>query len=234
MKRLMVLVLAAAGASSFAGTFTLGSTGDARITSFEVDTNFRNDGLSTSTSSISKNRSLLQFDLSSIPGTETITSAVLRLSGHSNSGSGNSTSVDVFRVTRSWLENEVTWDQAQNFQDWTTPGGEAAGTTGVQWTNPYSTTAVNAGTGYAYIDMDVTLLVQQWQAGTFSNFGFALASPLGSTLDYTSSEGTRRGEAGTFGDTPQLVITTVPEPASLCALGIGAVALLKRRRGSRR
>jgi hypothetical protein len=151
-------VLAIAQADDAAAVIVnLEPTADAPIKQFMVDTNFRDAPLSTRFSTNNDRRSVLQFDLSSIPAGQIIDSATLNLYGHSVLGSTDVSSVSAFKVTRSWLENEVTYRQATNGLDWTQLGGDYVGTTNVYDVSPYASwTGLQSGLANAWYTWDVT------------------------------------------------------------------------------
>lgn len=110
-------------------------------------------------------RGLVQFDLSSIPGTATINQATLyvRLVNSCDIGERTHT-VTAYRTGSSWSESSVTWNSQ--------PGiGEA-----------YGSVAIPSRT-WGWYALDVTDLVRAWMAGTYSNYGVMLRGPEGSGDD---------------------------------------------------
>lgn len=107
-------------------------------------------------------RSLLQFDLASIPAGTLLTSADLSVQAAS---SGNAL-VQVRRVTAPWAENTVTWVSSAGNID---PTVHAA--------------TPNGGAGYVGpLSFDVTALAQDWLDGTFPNDGMVLGQSSNSTV----------------------------------------------------
>ncbi|RME80270.1 MAG: DNRLRE domain-containing protein, partial [Caldilineae bacterium] len=106
-------------------------------------------------------RSLIQFDLSSVPPASTIVSATLSMYLDKSKGS-QTESIEVHRVTASWDEATVTWNSVSGGQyDPTIVDSIVAGNKGwKQW--------------------DVQTLVQEWIDGTYSNYGMILLSPSNS------------------------------------------------------
>ncbi len=110
-----------------------------------------------------KIRSLIQFDLSSLPATTVISSAVLSLYWAPGSDEGNhygffgSNKAYLERVTSAWQENTVTW----NTQPTTTS------------TNRVSIPGSTSGT-QNYININVKTLVQKMINDPSQNFGFML------------------------------------------------------------
>ena len=101
-------------------------------------------------------RSLLRFDLSQLPADAVIDQATLTLTCRKvNSGSY---SVATFRVTGSWTESGVTWNNRPGY-DPQSHGSIA----------PYDST-------YRAYPVDVTALVQGWADGSYVNQGIVLQS----------------------------------------------------------
>lgn len=159
---------------------------------------------------------LVRFDLSAIPATATIRSAVLEL--RENAGaSAIGGQVDVHRVTADWSEGtssggtgESSWDDRMTGVAWSSGGGDFDPT-------PYASTFVpSAAPGWH--SWDVTQLVADWHAGTYPNRGLALELPNpGGWLEFDSSD------ASTAANRPKLTVTYVCE----CALGTPQTVLLK-------
>ena len=83
--------------------------------------------------------------------------------------------MDLFRVTRDWTEETVTWNNAATGTPWTTPGGDVAERVGrilqlsgeANWNHVF------------YPPVDLTMLVQKWAAGTVPNYGLMMVhSPV--------------------------------------------------------
>jgi len=120
-------------------------------------------------------RTLLQFDLGSLPAGELVTSATLRLTAHPSRTVDNSANVpmEVYRLSRPWVESQVTWNVASSGDNWSTPGGDFAGTGG---STPYAASSDDPAPG-SPVEWDVTQLVSEWHQGLYSNNGLALAPP---------------------------------------------------------
>jgi hypothetical protein len=121
-------------------------------------------------------RSLIRFDLGLIPAGATITSATATLYASNN---GNTT-VKVHRVTNSWTESTVTWNNFAAAFDSTVL---ATFTTG----------------GWTTHSFDLTAQVQAWYAGTNPNFGILLEEDTGTAVTgYNASEGGTTGSTGSI------------------------------------
>ena len=133
-------------------------------------------------------RSVIKFDLSSIPSTASIQSAVLYLyntgsNAHVLSGSQSSLN----RVTQNWTESSVVWYYFQ----YTTTG---------------SINVPAATSTYQDYELDITNMVQSWVNGTYSNNGllFKLNNETsGGALIFASREFTNASKR------PKLVVTYI-------------------------
>ncbi len=66
-------------------------------------------------------RSLIKFDLSSIPSTNTVSSAILSLWINADN-SNNARTANAYRVLRNWVESQATWNAWSTGNNWTTAG----------------------------------------------------------------------------------------------------------------
>jgi hypothetical protein len=123
-------------------------------------------------------RSLLYFDLSSIPKNAKITSAVLQLTaGYLSYTNPKGAEMGVYRVTKLWDEGAATWSKAESGTSWEHPGGDAVGTTGTLFEDPYATnddTGESDGKKGPKLDWNITGLVSEWVSGKFPNYGLMI------------------------------------------------------------
>lgn len=103
-------------------------------------------------------RAILQFDLSSIPTTATITSASLFMPQSSGGTNPSPLAVNVYRNLTSWDESLVTYNTA--------PAMSASVSA--------SATMDNSS---AWRTWSITALAQNWLNGTFQNYGLTLMAP---------------------------------------------------------
>jgi hypothetical protein len=129
-------------------------------------------------------RSLVEFDIASLPPDIDITEATLRvyLVGYWDYPDTSRT-IRTYRITSSWSESNVTWNNR--------PGYGSA----------YGSRSIVSG-AWGWYEFDVTNLVSAWYDGTYTNHGVMLRGPETSGLDSSwRSFGTRESPY-----TPQLVI----------------------------
>ncbi len=195
-------------------------------------------------------RSLLQFDLASLPPAiqadpGLITSATLGLyywSAPHDDPAGRT--YVVHRVTNSWDEMNSTWQARDDYQE-ASPVYWDPFNTGVPAYQPgggdfastvYATAAVPHSTD-TWMTWNVTGLVREWVAGTHANLGLIVkdaseieGNPGSGAVSYHA-----RFRSRDYQDTglrPYLEV--VPEPATIALVGLGTVALaVSRRRGRR-
>ncbi|KOO40323.1 DNRLRE domain-containing protein [Priestia koreensis] len=135
-------------------------------------------------------RSLLKFDLSSIPNSTTILSAQLN-TWMSVASNDTPISIGLYQATTDWIENQASWNYAKQVPStgWNTKGGD------------FNTTALsivrNIGPLQSLdhsIKWDVpTEVITNWRDNPSQNFGFMLKSLNEGTNTYKkfiSSEGT--------------------------------------------
>ncbi|MCM3576466.1 DNRLRE domain-containing protein [Mesobacillus subterraneus] len=120
-------------------------------------------------------RSLIKFDLSSIPGATHILSSSLNLWFSSTNGS-SPVDISLFKVSRDWEENQASWNYAMTSPSvaWTNKGGDYV------VSNKLAT--VKGLTSPTSLDIDMkkwevpTHIIQNWKGGTDPNHGFLVKS----------------------------------------------------------
>jgi hypothetical protein len=150
--------------STFTTTATLYSTIDSYISRINSTTNYGTlSSLYIKGSSTDTKRTLLQFDLSSIPAGAVIDAASLQL--YHTAGAISET-VDLYRLTKQWTETGVTWNKADALNSWATAGGDG---------DPTVVASTNLGTTLnTYKAWDVLSLARGWYSGAYPNNGVAL------------------------------------------------------------
>jgi hypothetical protein len=115
-------------------------------------------------------RTLLQVDLSSLPAGAHVVSAVLQIEAETVHLSGPSAQLAAHRITRAWSETNATWSNYDVVlvlgQPWTTAGGDFDPVAAASVSLPDETKG--------WKSFDLTVLVQQWLAGTYPNYGVLL------------------------------------------------------------
>lgn len=173
-------------------------------------------------------RTMLQFDVSSIPSGKVL-SATLRLQNAANGVKNGQAYGYVFRLTNSWSETQASWSNRLTGTPWSAAGGDFDGslTNGTILLQPY---AVVSNIVY---EVNVTALVRGWVDGAYPNDGLVIVSPMEGSNTYRlfyfeSRESTTSGAV-----LPSLVIVyDIPEPTTL-ALGLLAIGFAWiRRRGA--
>ncbi|HEX8309493.1 MAG TPA: DNRLRE domain-containing protein [Allosphingosinicella sp.] len=177
------------GAPAAAATYSLTPTQDTDVR--ENGGGASNCGvcttLGTRRHSTGEYRSLYQFSLASIPSSQRVVSATLRLWV---TDAENST-VSLYRVTQSWSEGTLTW----------------ANSAGVSFNPTVIASFVPASSG-RYYDIDVTALVAEWRSGAVANNGLITRLAANNTLAGFTSR-----EWATVAQRPQLVVVTDPAPS---------------------
>ena len=108
-------------------------------------------------------RFLLDFDLNGyVPAGATVTSAMLSV--RANGGGATTHHVGLHELSRSFVEGQVTWNDAASGQAWTLAGGDYGASIGV------FATAGNSG----WLTYDVKTVVQSWVNTPASRHGFTM------------------------------------------------------------
>jgi RHS repeat-associated protein len=165
-------------------------------------------------------RSLIKFDLSSIPSNTTITSATLSLWTDADF-SDNDRWVRVYRLKVPFNESQATWNEASTGVSWQSPGASGA--------NDRESTAIGSVQILANESLDVekqislsTAQIQEMVSGAFTNNGFIIIADteLDDRFNYRTSDAsaaTKRPklviEYTTSSSTPTPTNTPTPGPS---------------------
>lgn len=186
-------------------------------------------------------RTMMEFDLSSIPAGSTITSATLTM--HVNWFRGGALNISLYPALASWMEGEsnagggefggggggsasmegdVTWiHRWVGGPLWSTPGGDFAATAA-------ATTSVSGAGFYNWSSPGMVANLQSWLDNPAGNLGWMIKSPE-SVIGNTKRFDSRESSVAEF--RPRMVVTyTIPTPgAAGMALCLGLVGVRRRR-----
>ena len=111
-------------------------------------------------------RSLIRFDLTSVPPDAIILSAELQLCLAGEYYFPQKRVIYVHRITGFWKDKEVTWNKMREGQNWQSPGGD------------FDCVIENAmcliGTNSGWVSWDLTRTIKDLLDGKYLNFGFLL------------------------------------------------------------
>lgn len=119
-------------------------------------------------------RALIQFDLASIPVNSQITGVNLKLYDEGLNLSDNNRTMRVFRVLRTWVDSQSTWNIYSTGNSWGTAG--CANTTTDREATDIGTITMPATevAGYVTIPLTVSAIQAMIPGGSFTNNGFLL------------------------------------------------------------
>lgn len=154
------------------------------------------------------NRSLIKWDLSSIPAGSVVISATLSIYV-SFDNSDNTRTMRAYRVKRAWVEGQATWNIYSTGNNWGTAGCANTTTdreaTDIGNVSVLSNLAVNA-------EVQISLTpskVQEWISGALNNYGMLLKVDTETAQDQYIYYAHEHATAGTK---PKLVITYTTPP----------------------
>lgn len=173
------------------------STHDAYINQEQPDENKGDDNdLKVKPDSGKERRILTEFDVSFIPQNSSIVAATLML--YEDNVKDNQTLL-VHRLTKSWDESQVTWDQSDDSTPWITAGGDF---------DPAIVASFAPDIEGEFQEIDISAAVQAWINGTSPNHGLLVRS--------TGANGEvkfKSREEGNSDKHPQLCVTYVASPS---------------------
>lgn len=185
---------------------------DASVRQASATSNFGTQTTNNVASANAGNRRLyVKFDLAAcspaIPSTAVVRTATLR-NYLSAIPSAVCRTVDIFRVTATWAEATITWNN-QPFG--ATINNPASGSATDAFAVGSAAGCANASTGAYATGAVVTTDVAAFVAGTATNFGWMLRDDVeGSATAYTSTMSAK--ELATAAQAPELVVTYVLVP----------------------
>jgi hypothetical protein len=164
-----------------AATYTVYTNGDSWLKEPNPSENHGTDVENSSKAGTNdRNRPVWKFDLSSIPADSLVSSALASFYVTDSSSGSRS----VHRITDSWSEGTVNWTNTAADYD----------ATAIDTFTPSSSSA--------FVDVDLTQLVQDWICGTYSNHGILFATSSTNEAKFASEEWS------TSGQRPYLTIVT--------------------------
>jgi hypothetical protein len=157
-------------------------------------------------------RSLIKFDLSSIPSGSTITGVTLRIYDLASDFADNNRTLRAYRLLRTWVENQATWNIYSTGNNWGTAG---AGNTSTDREATDIGSVATPGIEVAqYYEIALTAAkVQEWFVGTLTNNGLLLQMDT-----ETDDCHYYAGRDDVSGHKPELVVTYTPPPSGFFAL----------------
>jgi len=145
-------------------------------------------------------RSILRFDLSSIPTGASVIDTKLHLNFVTScyySGHSQRRTVTVYRAASSWSESTVTWNNKPGYAE------------------AYDSASVGVTSStLGWYSFDVTNLVRAWMAGIYSNYGIMVRGPETSGSEFVRFEITASEASGTWID-PYLEVTYIAPAVGL-------------------
>lgn len=132
-------------------------------------------------------KSLLRFDVSTLPANAVVDEATLQVyyAGRSN---GNTLTLGAHRVLPEWIDSQANWSQRKTGVNWSV-GGMGSGS---DYTATAEATAVLTGAGGAWVELNVTNAAQAWVNNPANNYGLVLLQEAASgyvTYDFCSELG---------------------------------------------
>ena len=107
----------------------------------------------------------MEFNLASIPvGSNVLTSTLFLYEENTQ----NNQTIHLHRITNSWVESQVSWNERNAGVPWNTPGGDYITATTVATFTP--------NIDKQHRQINITSVTQGWVNGTFTNYGLLLRS----------------------------------------------------------
>ncbi len=163
----------------------------------------------------SRQRTVVEFNLSSIPSDAAIKTGTLSL--FMNQAPGSSRTLGAHRITGSvlWSETGVTWNSRDGSTNWTSVGGDF---------NAATSTTTTGTSSSVWLNWDIKADVQAWVDGSATNNGTLLKDANESSTD--EQERFASKEDGTAANQPKLAVSYLRKVTGLTAsAGNGQVSL---------
>ncbi len=121
-------------------------------------------------------RALLNFNISSIPTTDTILNATIQVYLESATGSSNIT-ITAYRIASPWTDTGASWNNRTATSLWTTAGGNYD-------ISPIDSQTFLNSSGH-YYNFTITNLARNWLNGTYNNYGIILTAPTATAGNFS-------------------------------------------------
>ncbi|MBL0334544.1 MAG: tandem-95 repeat protein [Chitinophagaceae bacterium] len=194
-----------AGTNAASGNSTAAKFRDSYIRSGSTNNYGSNSTFYCGIRSSATRRPVYFFDLTEIPSTAVVQSALF--SATTSATATNTKTISVHALTRAFNETQTTWTLAQTGTNWTTAGGDFNGTAA-------STMSVGTTSGLT-VSWDISSLAQSWVTSSGTNYGI-LQKPTDEALTTYHTFAAREYTTNTA-YRPKLTVTYL-EPVACAAI----------------
>ena len=216
-----LVVAIGTGAAWAAEIKTLSAVADTYVQKQSPDDNFGTSGATrVRGSSYDPMKTYIRFDMSSVSDPTQITAATFSVSSYLG-GNWNAWTFNVYGLNNgdageNWGETAITWNDA--------PANDSSS---AGFASNATLLGTFTGTGNSYVNFSSAGLVNFLKADTDGKVTLMIST--------TNTTGTIQSiNARNQSSPPKLEVTVVPEPATVCLLGLGGLgALLRKRRAVR-
>ncbi len=148
---------------------------DSGLSKYSPNNNYCNNiGIEVGGDITGTTHGVFQFDLSSIPAGATITNARLKLYKYNSNGSNVPINIGAHRITSTWDEAAVSWNNRQTGTAWAVAGGDY---------RSLAESTSNMSGDAQWESWDITALTQSWYNGAVSNNGILLKGYMEGTYN---------------------------------------------------
>ncbi len=164
-----------------------------------------------------RNRSLLQWDLSGLGITQGSQVAFARMFLHPAQGPTGAfpATAQAKRLTASWVEDQVSWNNRQSGVGWGTPGGDFDSAT-IDSQDINTGVRDNSNCWFSFL---LTQIIRDWLDGLYSNYGLLLK--LDQDQAASTTAGFRQSDHTVASERPLLWVENKSSPMNLVPTGAG-------------